>query len=277
MYEEYSAELPDEALYWERLGLTKPAPGAATLEFLDQMVFAHQSRIPFENISVHDYGQRVSLKIEDVFDKIIRGKRGGFCFELGALFGQLLKAAGYDTAPCISRNVRGKDFLPPIMHRGELVDIDGQRHYCDVGYGGPMASCALPLIDGAERTAHGQTFRMTKLEGPWWCVSYLSARTGEAAPVIHFIDCKQENVDFIPLALYCDSDPESVFVLERLTNRRTEDGSVSIRNNQFTQVTAQGRMTREIADDAEMREILAEHFGIELPAEPKLDVRPYTA
>lgn len=265
MYEAYSAPLPDEAAYWERLGIEPPRSKAdLTLELLDRMIFAHQSRISFENLDVHDFHRPISIEIPDVFQKIIVQGRGGFCFELGALFGQLLRAAGFQAVPCIGRNVRGKDFYPPLMHRAELVDVGGTRYYCDVGYGGPMAACALPLVDGAERTSCGQTFRITQMDDVWWTVSYLSARTGTTAPIVHFMNANTVPVDFEPLSYYCATHPDSVFVLERIVNRRTEDGSLNIRNNVFTRISAEGRETREITSVPELNATLKQQFGLEV-------------
>ena len=83
MFEELHEPLPDIDLYWEKLGMEPPV-GPPTRELLDRMIYAHQCRIPFEDLDIYEKGINVSLGISDMFDKIIRGKRGGFCYRWNA-------------------------------------------------------------------------------------------------------------------------------------------------------------------------------------------------
>ncbi len=56
----------------------------------------HLLNIPFENLDIH-YGKKISLSINDIYQKVIIEKRGGFCYELNGLFHQLLKKIGFNT------------------------------------------------------------------------------------------------------------------------------------------------------------------------------------
>jgi N-hydroxyarylamine O-acetyltransferase len=58
---------------------------------------AHLRAVPFENLSIHS---REPIVLEDkaLFDKIVRRRRGGFCYELNGLFAALLRALGFDVA-----------------------------------------------------------------------------------------------------------------------------------------------------------------------------------
>ena len=103
MFEELYAPLPDKSRYLERIGLTEaPAP---TLETLDRLILAQLRHVPFENLDVYDADAEVSLAIEDLFDKIVVRRRGGYCFELNALFMSLLKEIGFDCYPVMVRVV----------------------------------------------------------------------------------------------------------------------------------------------------------------------------
>ena len=133
MYEKLYEPLPDTAAYLERLGLEPPRE--LNREYLDGLVYAHQCRIPFENLDVYAFHRPISLGIADLFQKIVMNKRGGYCFEMNALFTALLNALGYHAWACMCRILRSKDYIPPVMHRGVLVELDGQLYFCDVGYG----------------------------------------------------------------------------------------------------------------------------------------------
>jgi arylamine N-acetyltransferase len=58
----------------------------------------HLAWVPFENLSLHYATHRaISLHPDTVFDKIvISGSRGGYCMELSALFGRLLRTLGFE-------------------------------------------------------------------------------------------------------------------------------------------------------------------------------------
>lgn len=79
--------------YLARIGASsRPRAGAATLRDLQRR---HLQTTPFENLSIH-LGERVSLSVGDLFDKIVVRRRGGFCYELNGLFASLLTALGFE-------------------------------------------------------------------------------------------------------------------------------------------------------------------------------------
>lgn len=275
MYEELYEKLPDIRKYWDKLGLERPSSPVGK-DDLDRMILAHQTRIPFENLDACDYHRPISLGIGDMFQKIIVGKRGGYCFELNALFDALLKDAGVKTTACLGRSLKDLGYVYPIMHRGIIATIDGQRFVAEVGYGGPCPACAIPLVDGAELESCGQVFRVELHDGGWWHIVYCGSAAKIAAarqrgeelaptPAFAILDAPMALTDFLVLSHYCSTHPDSVFTQERKINRRTEDGNVSITDNVFARVTAEGRETKIVASDDEFRVLLEEHFGIVLP------------
>ncbi|MDX1632657.1 MAG: arylamine N-acetyltransferase, partial [Thermoanaerobaculia bacterium] len=54
----------------------------------------HLSAIPFENLDVR-LGRGISLDLGDLQDKMVRGRRGGYCFEQNTLFMAALAAMGF--------------------------------------------------------------------------------------------------------------------------------------------------------------------------------------
>ena len=77
--------------YLNRVGVTAPTVSdAAGLRTLHR---AHQRTVPFENLSIH-LAEPVSLDERDLIDKIVRRRRGGFCYELNGAFALLLEALG---------------------------------------------------------------------------------------------------------------------------------------------------------------------------------------
>lgn len=277
MFEELYEPLPDPARYWDRLRID-PSELSLDRESLDRIVYAHQCAIPFENLDACDYRTPISLGIDDLFEKIILGRRGGYCFELNALFAALLADAGFSASPCFARSLKNRGYLQPVAHRGTIVTLGREKAFCDVGYGGPMVACALPLEDGLELSSCGQTFRIERMEKPWWRILYCgrafpAAQTGaddalpkpEPEPVLAFMDAAQHEVDFVALSLYCSTHPNSIFTQQRMVNRRTEDGSVSITADRFTRTEQGAKEQRTIGSEDEFHALLEQHFGIVAP------------
>lgn len=275
MFEELYEPIPDIDLYWDKLGLTPPAGDVPRdKELLDRIIFAHQCAIPFENLDVFDRHINVSLGIGDVFDKVVRGNRGGYCFELNGLFHEFLQEVGYEVMPCVGRSLKDRGYVYPFTHRGIIATVDGQRLFCDVGYGGPMPACAVPLEDGCEIAAHGQSFRIERGEGNWWNIYYLGSTdvleqaraTGEGGhevvPVTGILDEPMQLTDYVVLSHFCATSPLSVFTQWRMVNRRTPDGNVSITADEFTRVSGEGKEVVKIVDELQFRQILQDEFGI---------------
>lgn len=262
MYEELYEPLPDRELYLKRLQVE--ASGNLNVEYLDRLILAHQSRIPFENLDIFELGKCIDLSTQGLFDKVILKKRGGYCFELNALFDRLLSELGYQVYPCLSRILRGKDFIPPALHRGILVLVQGQTWFCDVGYGGPMPGGALLVEDGYEKTCCNQTFGIEQSDEYWWTVVYLSG--GRQEKILQFTLMPQGPVDFLASNEYCSRNENSVFLQQRMVNLRTADGSMSIVNDIFSQISNQQRTEKKIQSPKELNHILKDYFGIKLSA-----------
>src|SRR5882672_2815396 len=118
--------------YLSRIGATLPS--APTLEVLRDLHVRHLRSVPFENLSIH-LAERIELEEEVLVDKIIRRRRGGFCYELNGLFASLLSALGFQVTLLAAR-VSGDDrrFGPLFDHLALVVDLD-ERWLVDVGFG----------------------------------------------------------------------------------------------------------------------------------------------
>lgn len=136
----------DIDIYLARLGLEdRPAH---SLEGLACLQATHLQTVPFESFDVA-LGRPISLDPKDLFDKIVRRRRGGYCFELNGLFGALLDALGF-TRHAVPARVwyHGAREAPAETHTLNLVRLDGENYLVDVGFGGQTPRLPLPFRDG---------------------------------------------------------------------------------------------------------------------------------
>ena len=76
--------------------------GGTDTERLIRLHRAYATHIPFENIDVYN-GLDISLKTEDLFEKIVTRHRGGYCFEMNAFFAAILQEMGFPVKPVLTR------------------------------------------------------------------------------------------------------------------------------------------------------------------------------
>ncbi len=257
--------------YLKRLEIPSRTDVQPSAAFLNQLVALHQKKIPFEDIDVYQQKLPIPLDINDLYDKIISRKRGGYCYELNGLFIALLQSLHFDAWSCFCRVIRGRSQIRPISHRGNLVRLDGALYYCDVGFGGPMPAGALLVEDGTHQIIGQEEYWTTKQEHGWWAIMRRKkgasddydpdAAAGEQMEVL-FQTGMADPADFLPLSAYSSGVPTSLFRTKYLVNLRTDSGYIDISDNVFT--VKEGDVVRKypIADEMERLQILKEQFGI---------------
>lgn len=111
------------AAYLKKLKLPQEE---CTLEFLDRLIRRHLEEIPFENLDLVRTHELIQTDLDTVYKKIIQGRRGGYCFELNALFLGLLRGLGYQAYPVACRVLRRPGLRMPT-HRASVVCADGKN------------------------------------------------------------------------------------------------------------------------------------------------------
>src|SRR5246127_5774764 len=129
----------DLAGYFERIGYSGGAE--PTLEVLQDLVTAHTQAIPFENLDPLLGVPIDDLSPEALTDKLVRRRRGGYCYEHNGLMGYVLAEVGFRV-----RRLAGRVIwmlppdapLPAQTHTVLAVTFPGSQgsYLVDVGFGG---------------------------------------------------------------------------------------------------------------------------------------------
>ena len=134
----------DLGAYFTRIGFNGArAPTLATLRALH---LAHAQSIAFENLNPL-LGWRVALDLASLEEKLVRSRRGGYCYEQNALLAAALRELGFSVTGLAARvlwNV-AEDAIRMRSHMLLKVDIDGEPHIADVGFGGLSLTGPLRL------------------------------------------------------------------------------------------------------------------------------------
>jgi N-hydroxyarylamine O-acetyltransferase len=248
---------PRVAEYCERIGYTGPLD--PTLDTLRALHLAHMYSVPFENLDIH-LGREIVLDTDRIFDKIVRRRRGGFCYELNGLFAWLLGEIGFDVALISARAAgEGGAFGPEFDHMALLVRLDSVW-LADVGFGD---SALDPLLfeEGVEQESGGARYRIERAEDGWVMAQ---SKGGEWEAQHRFTTTARGLDEFAGMCVYHQTSPDSHFTKKRVCSLATPEGRVSLTSDRLI-VTRGGEKTeRPVTDEAERAALLSELFGVDL-------------
>ena len=246
----------DAAAYLDRIRYAGPTePTAETLAALHR---AHMLAVPFENLDIH-LGVRNVLDPDHVFDKVVRRRRGGWCFELNGLLALLLEHLGYRVTRCAAAVVLSEPGTPDFAHLTLRVDL-GEPWLADVGFGDSFTE-PLRLDDPGDQTREGRPYRLEHdADGR---VTLLQ----EGARQYVFTLTPRRMPEFQGM---CDAlqTPPGHFTDAPICSLLTEDGRVSLAGLRLITTTPAGRVERELAGEAERAAVLRETFGVDLGGAP---------
>ena len=259
-YAKYFVSLSDKEAYLKRIGLGS-SDILITKEWLDRLQFAHMCSVPFENLDLYDYDGNVDFGTEEMFDKVVTRWRGGYCFELNALFMSLLEAIGFEVYPVgvrIVMGMEGSSFVPTISHRASIVTIGGKRYYTDVGFGMLTAPGASICIDDyGEQDVMGDIY--TVRDRPYNNKMIVRHAGNGPTEMFMFSSDPFNVVDFIAFNVAIQIKG---FRDKRIANLRTLHGSMSIDGDIFRR-TENGRVTETPLRSAEdAYRVLSNEYGM---------------
>lgn len=242
----------------EENGYKKPS-----IEALNYYLKQFMMHVPFENISVQN-NVRISLKIEDLYDKIVHQKRGGYCYELNTLFSYYLKEKGFHVE-ILSATVhtpnggRSQDG----SHMTSVVTLNANKYIVDVGFGNlPLSAMQItsPKNDATETSGNdtfravfleGTTIHVQKWEGAEWKTRYET--TLEPRSLEYF----KENIE------YNQTNPNSIFVKNLLITMPKSFGRATMSEDALTLTKKDSKEKIEVTSQ-NYRELLKEYFDLDI-------------
>jgi N-hydroxyarylamine O-acetyltransferase len=255
-------ERPDLALYAARIGYE--GPFAATLPVLRDLLCRHPQTIPFENLSALT-GVAPSLALPDLEQKLLRERRGGWCFEHNLLLWSVLQAAGFGVTGLAARVLwqQPADARPARSHMLLRVETPAGPHIADVGFGGLTLTGPLALVADLEQaTPHGR-FVLRRDSEDWQLEALLPQGP---APMYRFDLAPQLPVDYGYANWFLATNAGSPFANQLMLARPVAEGWHTFRGGYTWRPLHGDAEPRTVATPAALRALLAEVFGIDVPA-----------
>jgi N-hydroxyarylamine O-acetyltransferase len=247
----------DVAAYLRRIDYHGPVvPAVETLHGLHK---AHLMAVPFENLDIA-LGRPIVLEEEQLFEKIVNRRRGGFCYELNGLFAALLRELGFRVYRLAARVANSEGgYGIEFDHMTLLVHLE-ESWLADVGFGDSFIQ-PLRLDERMEQVQEKGRYRITALDDS---LLYLRFEYEEWIPQYIFTLQPHPLSAFEGGCQYHQSSPLSSFTQKRVCSRPTPDGRITLSDMTLICTSGENRLERRLKDEAEVKSTLWSEFGVEL-------------
>ncbi len=247
-------ELP---AYLRRIGFAGPL--GADLPTLEALHLAHATSIPFENLDIQ-MGLPIRLDLPSLQDKLVRRRRGGYCFEQNTLFLAALRAAGFEPIPCEARVRYGTTEVLPRTHMLLLVPLEGATWLCDVGFGGEGLLHPVRM-DGEAHAQFQNAYRVVE-EGRLRVLQ--SRHHGAWEDLYAFEPEPRHPVDYEMANHFTSTHPGSRFVKTLTAQLPGTKVRRILRNRAYAEIRGDAVEGRELAPE-EVIPVLRDVFWLEVP------------
>jgi N-hydroxyarylamine O-acetyltransferase len=231
-----------------------------TAKTLRQLHRAHATHIPFENLDIH-LGREIKLDLASLQSKLVRDRRGGYCFEQNTLLASALEEFGFRVTRLAARVRLNADRMTPRTHMVLMVDADNQQWLADVGFGGWGIIEPIRLLENQETRQGPWTYRLRR-EDEMWILSCPECPVG--VDQYSFTLERQFPVDYEPPNHYCSTHPQSRFVQTVTVQLASEHVRCILRGDELTMADANGVRVEKIEGEA-LLGLLRERFGLSFP------------
>jgi N-hydroxyarylamine O-acetyltransferase len=230
-------------------------PTAAVLEGLH---LAHATHIVFENLDIL-LGRAIRIDLESIQAKLVHGRRGGYCFEQNTLFAAVLERLGFRVTRLEARVRLGAHRILPRTHMLLQVEADDRAWLVDVGFGTGGLLKPMPLAIGPVVQQYSWNYRLAGEPGLW---VLQSGRGEEWLDLYAFTLEPKYPIDFEMANHYVSTYPASRFVQTLIVQYSTVEARYNLRNYEFSVDRGGEVISRPLADDGEMLDVLGQTFGL---------------
>ncbi|MEV0589493.1 arylamine N-acetyltransferase [Nonomuraea sp. NPDC050310] len=228
-------------------------------ETLSALHRSWRTAVPYENLDIQ-LGRTISLDPDALFDKLVRRRRGGYCFEQNAGLALLLRLAGFGVTmveAAVMRAARGEAMWG--NHNALLVDLDGHRWLADAGIGDGFLE-PLPLREGPQVQGN-LTYRLERLDPDTWRFHH---QPGGTIASYDFRLQPREIAHFAARSRELSTAADSAYVTTLMAARPIAGHTLLLLSRTLRRLGPDARTSRTIGDVDEFAATLSTQFLVPL-------------
>jgi N-hydroxyarylamine O-acetyltransferase len=215
-------------------------------------------------------GRGVSLELPDIEAKLVKARRGGYCFEHNTLLAAVLERIGFAVTRLAARVRMGASKPRPRSHMLLAVDVAGSPWLADVGFGGAGLLYPIPLGPSEAAGAPLWSHRIQRDA----CAFVLQTRLPEGWLDLYAFTLEEQlPVDYVVANHFTSTYPHSPFVLSLVVQRSAAGQRWTLHNDELTAETPESASSLTIPADA-LVDTLATVFDLHFPAGTRFCYRP---
>ena len=257
------ASSPDLDSYCDRIRYS--GSRSPTLSTLRELHLHHVQAVPFENLDVL-LGRTIALDLPALERKIVRDRRGGYCYEQNTLFGAVLRALGFRVTDLIAR-VRWQvppERGTPRTHMILRIELDQQEWIADVGFGSIGLTGPIQMLTDVEQSTPHEPRRLIRRGGYFVQQVRLGADWND---VLQFTPDPVPAIDYEVANWFTNKHPQSHFRQNLIVTRVLPDGRAILFNRELTIRRNSGEIEKQNVDTRdELLSLLADRFELTFPA-----------
>ncbi|MFZ0418690.1 MAG: arylamine N-acetyltransferase [Candidatus Sulfotelmatobacter sp.] len=242
--------------YLAILGVARREP---SLEALRELLSAHLTRIPFENISKLYYRKRLGLvnlpAVRLYLDGIDKCHFGGTCYSNNYYFYLLLRSLGYQVKLCAA------DMNTPQVHTLSMIAIEGREYMADTGYAAPLLEPIPRDLATDYETTLGRDRYVLKPQDAEGCSRLELYRDGVLRHGYLAKPAPKAIEDFSQ-AIAASFSADATFLNSILLARFYSGRSVLVHNLTLVESEANESTMHMLANREQLVEAIETHFGI---------------
>jgi arylamine N-acetyltransferase len=252
----------DLTAYFDRVNYRGPTE--PTLDVLQALMTAHTRTIPFENLDPALGVPVADLSLEALADKLVRRRRGGYCYEHNGLMGYVLAELGFRVRRFAGRVVwmlPSEAPLPAQTHTVLGITFPGSEgsYLVDVGFGGQTPTSPIRFETGSVQKTTHEPYRLDdRGDG---LVLQAQVR-GEWQALYEFTTQTRPQIDLTLGSWYVSTYPLSHFVTGLTAAIVTDDARWNLFGRNLAVHRADGSEKFLLEDAAAVVDALSERFGI---------------
>ena len=266
--------------YLDRIGISAGALDwlSVNADALSLLQRAHLASIPFENLDIVQGKTPLALDEDALFEKMVRQRHGGICYEQNLLFAAALRAFGFNVELKGGRHPKYGDDMDHLFLLVTIPDDSPDRQHAkgatstqtpwlaDVGFAANFATPLRLVIEETQDDGFDRYLISTAPEAgkDYLRLSRIPGLEGdtEANEMFTFgpqtcvpSDCR-ERCDWFSTA------PESRFTQGPLVTMQCVEGRRTLSGNHYIETSGDMRRSIDVASSEQFNQLLREKFDL---------------